>query len=83
MQRTFLITVCAAAIGLAAPTVASSQSAPLAPAHDPSASHFSKARFEALVKLKRSGIRASVPGDGVKRDDSWYKQMRDPCQVEG
>jgi len=33
--------------------------------------------------MKKSGLRKGVPFDGVKKDDSWYRQPPDPCQVEG
>jgi hypothetical protein len=46
------------------------------------APHFSKAGFNALAKTKKSKIRRGVIED-PKKDDSWYKQMPDPCQVEG
>jgi hypothetical protein len=44
--------------------------------------HFPKADFNTLAKTKKSKIRRGVIKD-PKRDDSWYKQMPDPCQVEG
>lgn len=83
MQKAFLIALCATAIGFSQPTTAWSQSALAAPAHKSNASHFSKAGFDAMARVKKSEIRRGVPADGVKRDDSWYKQMPDPCQVEG
>jgi hypothetical protein len=36
-----------------------------------------------MARFKKSGIRRGVPIDDIKKDASWYKEMRDPCQVEG
>jgi hypothetical protein len=36
-----------------------------------------------MARIRNSGIRRGVPIDEMKKDDSWYKEMRDPCQVEG
>jgi len=59
-------------------------SAPVASvANESNASPFSKAGFEAIARMKKSGLRKGVPFDGVKKDDSWYRQPPDPCQVEG
>jgi hypothetical protein len=84
MRKAFLTTLCTTAIGFSALTTASSQSTSVAPAANATnASHFSKAGFDAMARVKRSGIRRGVPIEGGKRDDSWYRQMPDPCQVEG
>ena len=84
MRKPFLTMLCATAIGFSHATTALSQSAPVAPvANKSNASHFSKAGFEAIARMKKSGLRKGVPFDGVKRDDSWYRQTPDPCQVEG
>ncbi len=83
MRKLFLTALCATAIGFSQPKTAWSQSAPVVPAHKSNASHFSKAGFEAMARMKKAGVRTSVPVDGVRRDDSWFKQMPDPCQVEG
>jgi hypothetical protein len=83
MQRTFLTTLWATAIGFSHLTAAWSQSAPATPAANvTNAPHFLKAGFNALAKTKKSKIRRGVIED-PKKDDSWYKQMPDPCQVEG
>jgi hypothetical protein len=84
MRNAFLTTLGAAAIGFLHPTAACSQSAAVAPATAKlKVSHISKAGFEAMARVKKSGIRRSLSVDGVKRDDSWYRQAPDPCQVEG
>jgi hypothetical protein len=36
-----------------------------------------------MARIRKSRIKRSVPIDDIKKDDSWYKEMRDPCQVEG
>lgn len=84
MRKLFLTTLCATAIGFSAQTTASSQSTPVAPAGNrPNPLHFSTAGFDALAKMKKAKIRRGVLIDDMKKDDSWYKEMRDPCQVEG
>jgi hypothetical protein len=84
MRRVFLTALGAAAIGFSALTTAWSQSTPVVPgASKPNASHLSKAGFSAMARTKKSGIRRGVPIGDMKKDDSWYKQMPDPCQVEG
>jgi hypothetical protein len=84
MRKAFLTTIYATAIGFSAQTTAWSQSVTVAPAANATnVQHFSKAGFDATAKIKKSKIRRSVPIDGVKRDDSWYKETPDPCQVEG
>jgi hypothetical protein len=83
MQRTFLTTLCATAIGFSYLTAAWSQSTPVTPAANvTNAPHFSKAGFSTVAKTKKSKIRRGVIED-PKKDDSWYKQMPDPRQVEG
>jgi hypothetical protein len=81
MRKVFLTTLYATAIGFSAPTAGWSQSTPVAPVLN--AAHFPNPRFDVMAKMKKSKIRMSVPVVGVKRDDSWFKEMRDPCQVEG
>jgi hypothetical protein len=84
MQKPFLTMLCATAIGFSHATTALSQSTPVAPAVNKSnASHFPRAGFEAIARMKKSGLRKGVPFDGMKKDDSWYRQTPDPCQVEG
>jgi len=36
-----------------------------------------------MARTKKPGIRRGVRIEDLKKDDSWYKQMPDPCQVEG
>src|SRR5215210_3231328 len=61
-----------------------SQSAPIGTADNkPNASHVSTRTSELMTRLKKAGTRRGVPVDAPKPDASWFKQMRDPCQVEG
>jgi hypothetical protein len=84
MRKAFLTSLGAAAIGFLHPTAAWSQSAAVAPATAKfNVSHVSKAGYAAMARVKKSGIRRGLSVDGVKRDDSWYRQTPDPCQVEG
>jgi hypothetical protein len=85
MRKVFLTVICATAAGFLALASARSESAPVAHAADVArVPHLSKTGFDAMAKLKKSKkFGRSVPVEDVKRDDSWYKQMRDPCQVEG
>ena len=84
MRKPFLTTICTIAIGFSTLTTAWSQSTAIAPtASRTNVPHFSKAGFGAMAKMKKSKINWGVSIDGVKRDDSWFKEMRDPCQVEG
>jgi hypothetical protein len=84
MRKAFLTTLGAAAMGFLHPTAAWSQSATVPPATTKSnVSHISKAGFDPVARVKKSGIRRGLSVDGVKRDDSWYRQTPDPCQVEG
>jgi len=84
MRKAFLTTLGAAAMGFLYPIAAWSQSAAVPPATAKSnVSHISKAGFDAMARVKKSGIRRGLSVDGVKRDDSWYRQTPDPCQVEG
>jgi len=81
MRKIFLITLSATAMGLSVVTLACAQSAQVAPASDAAnIRHSSRAGFDATKKPK---IRRSVLIGGTKKDDSWFKEMRDPCQVEG
>jgi hypothetical protein len=84
MRTVFLTTLCATAIGFLTLTAALSQSMPAAPAaNTANVSHFSKTSFDALAKMRRPQVKRGVLIDELKRDPSWYKEMRDPCQVEG
>jgi hypothetical protein len=84
MRKAFLTTLGAAAIGFLHPTAGWSQSAVVAPATVKSnVSPISKAGYDAMARVKKSGIKRGLSVDGVKRDDSWYRQTPDPCQVEG
>jgi hypothetical protein len=84
MRRVFLTTLCATAIGFFALTAAWSQSMAVAPAANATlVPHSSKAGFDAMARLRKSKIRRSLPVEEMKKDDSWFKQMPDPCQVEG
>ena len=84
MRRVFLTTLCATAIGFLSLTSARCQSTPVSPAANASkAPHVSKTDFGAMARFKKSGIRRGVPIDDIKKDAGWYKEMRDPCQVEG
>jgi hypothetical protein len=84
MRTVFLTTLCATAIGFLTLTAALSQSMPAAPAaNTANVSHFSKTSFSAMARMRKPQIKRGVLIDGMKRDPSWYKEMRDPCQVEG
>ena len=84
MRKAFLTALCTTAIGFSHPTTVWSQSVSVAPAANKSiASHLPKAGFDATVKMKKSKIRRGVLIEDVRKDDSWYRQMRDPGQVEG
>jgi hypothetical protein len=84
MRRVFLTTLCATAIGFSTLTAASSQSMPVAPAAaaTTNVSHFSKTSFSAMARMRKPQIERGVQIDEMK-DPSWYKEMRDPCQIEG
>jgi hypothetical protein len=84
MRSVFLTTLCATAIGFSYPTAVWSQSIAVVPAGNATlVPHSSKAGFGAMAKLRKSKIRRSLPAEEIKKDDSWFKQMPDPCQVEG
>jgi hypothetical protein len=84
MRRVFLTTACATAIGFSAIATARSQSTPVAPtANTTNVRHFSKAGFDAMARMKKSKIKRGMPVEDVNKDASWFKEMRDPCQVEG
>jgi hypothetical protein len=84
MRTLFLTTLCATAIGFSHPTAAWSQSTAVAPAANATlVPHSSNAGFDAMAKVRKSRIRRSLPAEEMKKDDSWFKQMPDPCQVEG
>jgi hypothetical protein len=84
MRRSFLTALCAIAIGFSAPAAAWSQSAPVSLALNATpVPHSSKAGLEATAKIKRSKIRRGLPVEEWNKDDSWFRQTPDPCQVEG
>jgi hypothetical protein len=84
MRKVFLTTLCATAIGFSSPSAAWSQSIAVLPAANATpVPHSSKAGFDAMAKVRKSKIRRSLPVEEMKKDDSWFKQMPDPCQVEG
>jgi hypothetical protein len=84
MRRVFLTTLCATAIGFSSLTAAWPQSMAVAPAANATlVPHSSKAGFDAMATVRKSKIRRSLPVEEMKKDDSWFKQMPDPCQVEG
>jgi hypothetical protein len=85
MRRLFLTGLVAIAIGFSHPMTAWPQSISVAPAATkPNAAPFSRVGSDALARVKKSGVRRGVRVDGeVKKDDSWYRQSPDPCQVEG
>jgi hypothetical protein len=84
-MRTIVLTVlCAAAIGFSTPTPGWSQPAAVAPpAGDADTPHFSKARFGVAARVKKPKVDWGVSVDGAKRNANWFREMRDPCQVEG
>ena len=85
MRKVFLTMLCATAIGFSTLTAALSQSMPVAPvaADTANVSHFSKTSFDMMAKVRKPQVKHGVLIDEMKRDPSWYKEMRDPCQVEG
>jgi hypothetical protein len=84
MRKLFVTTICAAFGVFAAFTTALSQSARISPAAgEPNASHFSIHASDPMTRLKKPGTRRGLPVDAPKPDASWFRQMRDPCQVEG
>jgi hypothetical protein len=84
MRKVFLTTLYATAIGFSAPTAGWSQSTPVAPAANAwLVPHSSKAGSDAITRMKRAKIGRSVPIEERKKDDSWFRQTPDPCQVEG
>ena len=84
MRKLFLTTLCATAIGFSAPMAAWSQSAPVSPAVNATpVPHSSNGGLDTMAKIKRSKIRRNLPGEERNKDDSWFRQTPDPCQVEG
>jgi hypothetical protein len=84
MRKLFATTICVALGVFSAFTTALSQSARVAPTgSQPNASHFSTPTSELMTRLKKPGTRRGVPVNAPKPDASWFRQMRDPCQVEG
>jgi hypothetical protein len=82
MRKVFLTSLYATAIGFLVLAAAWSQSTLVAPAANATpVPHSAKAAFDAMARMKaRTG--RSVP-EGRKKDDSWFRQTPDPCQVEG
>ena len=82
MRKVFLTALCATAIGFSLSPAAWSQSTSVAPA--PNATpvpHSLKAGSGAMARMKaRIGRGVS---EERKKDDSWFRQTPDPCQVEG
>jgi hypothetical protein len=84
MRRAFVTVLGVAAIGFLAVATAQAQSAPVAPATGAAnARHFSKARFSPIAKQGKSTVRRGALADQAKKADPRYRQMWDPCQVEG
>jgi hypothetical protein len=84
MHKAFVTVLAAAAIGFLAVATAQAQSAPVAPATGAAnARHFSKARFGPIAKQGKSTARDGALTDQTKKIDPRYRQMWDPCQVEG
>jgi hypothetical protein len=85
MRKAFLTTLCATAIGFSVTTTASSQSAAAAPAANMTkVTLHSRTGFGTVAKVGKSKMKRDVLIDGmIRKDDSWYKQTPDPCQVEG
>jgi hypothetical protein len=82
MRRLFLTTLYATAIGFSLPTAARCQSTPVAPAANATpVPHSLKVGFDAIARMK-ARIGRGVPEER-KKDDSWFRQTPDPCQVEG
>jgi hypothetical protein len=82
MRKVFLTALYATAIGFSLSAVAWSQSAQVAPAATATpVPHSAKAGSDALARMK-ARIGRGVPEER-KKDDSWFRQTPDPCQVEG
>jgi hypothetical protein len=82
MRKVFLTALYATAIGFLLPAAAWSQSTLVAPAANATPlPHTSKAASDAMARIKAKTGR-SVPEER-KKDDSWFRQTPDPCQVEG
>jgi hypothetical protein len=82
MRKVFLTTLYATAIGFSLPTEAWSQSMLVAPAANATpVPHSAKAGSDAMARMK-ARIGRGVPEER-KKDDSWFRQTPDPCQVEG
>ena len=83
MRKVFLTTLYATAIGFLLPTAAAwFQSTLVVPAANATpVPHSSKAGSEAMTRMK-ARMGRGVPEER-KKDDSWFRQTPDPCQVEG
>jgi hypothetical protein len=82
MRRVFLTALYATAIGFSLPAAAWSQSTLVAPAVNATpVPHSAKAGSDAMARMK-ARIGRGVPEER-KKDDSWFRQTPDPCQVEG
>jgi hypothetical protein len=84
MHEVFVPVLAAAAIGFLAVVTAQAQSAPVtATAAAANSAHFSKARLSPIAKQGKSTATGGALTDQTKKTDPRYKQMWDPCQVEG
>jgi hypothetical protein len=82
MRKVFLTTLYATAIGFSLPAAAWSQSTLVAPAANATpVPHSAKASSDAVARIK-ARIGRGAPEER-KKDDSWFRQTPDPCQVEG
>jgi hypothetical protein len=82
MRKVFLTALYVTAIGFSLPAVAWSQSTLVAPAANATpVSPSSKAGSDAMARMKAK-IGRGVPEER-KKDDRWFRQTPDPCQVEG
>jgi hypothetical protein len=82
MRKVFLTTLYATAIGFSLSPAAWSQSTPVAPAANATpVPHAARVSPDAMARMK-ARIGRGVPEER-KKDDSWFRQTPDPCQVEG
>ena len=84
MYKAFVTVLAAAAIGFLAVVAAQAQSVPVtAAAGAANPRHFSKVRLNPIAKHGKSTARDGLLTDQTKKIDPRYRQMWDPCQVEG
>jgi hypothetical protein len=82
MRKLFLTALYATAIGFSLSPAAWSQSTLVAPAANATpVPHSAKAGSDAITRMK-ARIGRGVPEER-KKDESWFRQTPDPCQVEG